>query len=194
MVPARLTNIAVVVVGEPRVFVSLVAIALIAVLAPIIVDLRPSLRIPAVVVEMVLGCAVGPFGFNLISPNVATNVLSFLGLGYLLFVAGLELNPIQIRRHARSVVADYAMSAVLGIGAGPATDGQVLVFHDLLGIYDGHAPRFAKHYADVRSVMVAGVAEYAAEVRSRAFPGPEYTYSIDDEELERFREGLESDV
>jgi 3-methyl-2-oxobutanoate hydroxymethyltransferase len=57
------------------------------------------------------------------------------------------------------------------------------VFHDLLGIYDGHAPRFAKRYADVKSQMVAGVAEYAAEVRSRAFPGPEHVYSIDETEL-----------
>ncbi len=60
---------------------------------------------------------------------------------------------------------------MIGIGAGPATDGQVLVFHDLLGIYDGHVARFAKRFADVRAHMVAGVAEYAAEVRSRAFPG-----------------------
>ena len=75
---------------------------------------------------------------------------------------------------------------VIGIGAGPATDGQVLVFHDLLGIYDGHAPRFAKRYGEVKAQMVAGVAEYAAEVRSRAFPAPEHCYSIDDDELERF--------
>ncbi len=61
---------------------------------------------------------------------------------------------------------------VIGIGAGPATDGQVLVFHDLLGIYDGHAPRFAKRFQDVKAQMVAGVAEYAAEVRSGAFPAP----------------------
>src|SRR5665213_3850801 len=46
---------------------------------------------------------------------------------------------------------------VIGIGAGPDTDGQVLVFHDLLGIYDGHAPRFAKRYAEVKAQMVAGV-------------------------------------
>jgi Kef-type K+ transport system membrane component KefB len=117
MVTAPLTNLAVVVVGEPRVFVSLVVIAVIAVLAPIIIDLKPSLRIPAVVVEMVLGAVVGPYGFNLISPNVATDVLSFLGLGFLLFVAGLELNPVQIRRHAGSVVIDFAMSAAIGIGA-----------------------------------------------------------------------------
>ncbi|MGI8414279.1 MAG: 3-methyl-2-oxobutanoate hydroxymethyltransferase [Solirubrobacteraceae bacterium] len=75
---------------------------------------------------------------------------------------------------------------VIGIGAGGATDGQVLVFHDLLGLYDGRAPRFAKHYADVRSLMVAGVAQYASEVRDMTFPGPEHTYSIDEEELERF--------
>jgi 3-methyl-2-oxobutanoate hydroxymethyltransferase len=81
---------------------------------------------------------------------------------------------------------------VIGIGAGPATDGQVLVFHDLLGIYDGHAPRFAKRYHDIRAQMVAGVAEYAAEVRSGAFPAAEHTYSIDEEELGRVREGLEA--
>jgi 3-methyl-2-oxobutanoate hydroxymethyltransferase len=79
---------------------------------------------------------------------------------------------------------------VIGIGAGDATDGQVLVFHDLLGIYDGHVARFAKRYGDVRSHMIAGVAEYAAEVRSRAFPAPEHFYSIDDDELATFVAGL----
>jgi 3-methyl-2-oxobutanoate hydroxymethyltransferase len=79
---------------------------------------------------------------------------------------------------------------VIGIGAGPETDGQVLVFHDLLGIYDGHAPRFAKRYGEIKAQMVAGVAEYAAEVRARAFPAAEHIYSIDVEELERFRAQL----
>ena len=81
---------------------------------------------------------------------------------------------------------------VIGIGAGPATDGQVLVFHDLLGIYDGHSPRFAKRYGEVKAQMVAGVAEYAAEVRAGAFPGPEHTYSIDEDELGRFRAALDA--
>jgi 3-methyl-2-oxobutanoate hydroxymethyltransferase len=80
---------------------------------------------------------------------------------------------------------------VIGIGAGPATDGQVLVFHDLLGIYDGHAPRFAKRYHDLRSEMVSAVARYADEVRTHRFPAPEHTYSIDEAELERFRGELE---
>src|SRR3954454_11103594 len=61
---------------------------------------------------------------------------------------------------------------VIGIGAGPATDGQVLVFHDLLGIYDGHAARFVKLYANVREQMVAGVSQFAEEVRTRSYPEP----------------------
>src|SRR5947199_2706050 len=79
---------------------------------------------------------------------------------------------------------------VIGIGAGPSTDGQVLVFHDLLGIYDGHVARFVKRYGEVKAQMVAGLAEYADDVRRHAFPGPEHTYTIDDEQLEIFRAAL----
>jgi 3-methyl-2-oxobutanoate hydroxymethyltransferase len=79
---------------------------------------------------------------------------------------------------------------VIGIGAGDATDGQVLVFHDLLGIYDGHVARFVKRYEDVRSHMVAGVAQYADDVRNRRFPAPEHFYSIDEDELARFTAGF----
>jgi 3-methyl-2-oxobutanoate hydroxymethyltransferase len=79
---------------------------------------------------------------------------------------------------------------VIGIGAGGATDGQVLVLHDVLGIYPGRAPRFAKQYTELRSVMVGAVSEYAAEVRTRRFPTAEHTFSIDPEELEAFRAGL----
>jgi len=93
-----------------------------------------------------------------------------------------------------AAVADELMPRidipVIGIGAGAATDGQVLVFHDLLGIYEGIAPRFAKRYADVKGEMVAGVRAYAEEVRTGGFPSPEHTYSIDPEELERFRREL----
>src|SRR5204863_4750347 len=59
---------------------------------------------------------------------------------------------------------------VIGIGAGRATDGQVLVFHDLLGITQGHIPKFVKRYAEVGEAMVAGARAFADEVRSRRFP------------------------
>src|SRR3712207_9421920 len=77
---------------------------------------------------------------------------------------------------------------VIGIGAGPSTDGQVLVFHDLLGIREGRGAKFVKRYADLLDEMVAGVAAYAADVRERRYPGPEHAYSIPDEELARFRD------
>jgi len=79
---------------------------------------------------------------------------------------------------------------VIGIGAGPTTDGQVLVFHDLLGIREGLGPRFVKRYANLQQEMNDGVAAYAEDVRTRSYPGPEHGYSIDDAELEAFRESL----
>ena len=86
------------------------------------------------------------------------------------------------------VIMDRMRVPVIGIGAGPSTDGQVLVFHDLLGMHEGHTPRFVKRFAEVRREMVDGVRAYADEVRERRFPAPEHTYSIDPAELDRFRE------
>jgi 3-methyl-2-oxobutanoate hydroxymethyltransferase len=77
---------------------------------------------------------------------------------------------------------------VIGIGAGAATDGQVLVFHDLLGIYDGHAARFVKRYANVRDAMIEGVKAFAEDVRTRRYPEPEHGYTIAPDELERLHE------
>jgi 3-methyl-2-oxobutanoate hydroxymethyltransferase len=82
---------------------------------------------------------------------------------------------------------------VIGIGAGAATDGQVLVWHDLLGIYGGHKPKFVKRFAELRSEMLAGVSAYAEEVRARAFPSEEYSYSIEPEELSEFHTYLEEE-
>jgi 3-methyl-2-oxobutanoate hydroxymethyltransferase len=74
---------------------------------------------------------------------------------------------------------------VIGIGAGPATDGQVLVFHDLLGIYSGHVARFVKQYANVREQMIEGVRAFADDVRTRRYPEPEHGYTMAPDELER---------
>jgi 3-methyl-2-oxobutanoate hydroxymethyltransferase len=79
---------------------------------------------------------------------------------------------------------------VIGIGAGGSTDGQVLVLHDLLGIHGDAHPKFVKRYADLRGEMVRGLTEYAEEVRTRRFPGPEHTYGIAPEELQRLHEQI----
>jgi 3-methyl-2-oxobutanoate hydroxymethyltransferase len=81
---------------------------------------------------------------------------------------------------------------VIGIGAGPSTDGQVLVFHDLLGIREGRGARFVQRYADILDEMVAGVTAFAEDVRSRRYPGPDHGYTIPDEELATFRQAFES--
>jgi 3-methyl-2-oxobutanoate hydroxymethyltransferase len=84
---------------------------------------------------------------------------------------------------------------VIGIGAGPATDGQVLVLHDLLGVYAGHKPKFVKRFADVRGESLKGVRAYAEEVRVGRFPDEErHTYSIPQEELEEFARYLEEEA
>ncbi len=74
----------------------------------------------------------------------------------------------------------------IGIGAGPDCDGQVLVYHDLLGLTEGHLPRFVKRYANVSRVIRDALETYAAEVRSGAFPGAEHSYEMADDERERF--------
>jgi 3-methyl-2-oxobutanoate hydroxymethyltransferase len=79
---------------------------------------------------------------------------------------------------------------VIGIGAGPATDGQVLVFHDLLGIREGLGARFVKRYASLQDEMVAGVSAFAGDVRTRRYPQSEHGYSIDGRELAALRERL----
>lgn len=78
----------------------------------------------------------------------------------------------------------------IGIGAGAATDGQVLVWHDLLGITEGHLARFVRSFADLRSGMVEGLTAYAGAVRAREFPQPEHTYPIEATELDDLRARL----
>src|SRR6266403_2197718 len=78
----------------------------------------------------------------------------------------------------------------IGIGAGGETDGQVLVWHDMLGFYEGHAPRFVKRYAELGDAIVDALGRYAEEVRSGAFPEEQHTYKMPDEE----RAAFEADV
>ena len=82
----------------------------------------------------------------------------------------------------------------IGIGAGAACDGQVLVWHDLLGLYEGRAPRFVKQYADLAAVVRDALESYVGDVRLGSFPEERHTYSMQDEELARFEELLEESL
>jgi 3-methyl-2-oxobutanoate hydroxymethyltransferase len=81
----------------------------------------------------------------------------------------------------------------IGIGSGRDCDGQVLVYHDLLGLYQGREPRFVKRYAELATEIQGAIERYAADVRSGAFPGDEHTYSIPDEELTAFLSGSKAE-
>jgi len=98
------------------------------------------------------------------------------------FAIVLEAVPSPV---ARTVTEALAVPTI-GIGAGPDTDGQVLVWHDMLGYYEGHAPRFVKRYADLGEVIVDALERYADEVRSGTFPEEQHTYKMPAEELEQF--------
>ena len=85
-------------------------------------------------------------------------------------------------------ISDELSIPTIGIGSGLDCDGQVLVLHDLLGLYDGRTPRFAKRYAEIGTEIRAAVERYAADVRSGAFPAEEHTYAMPEDELARFEE------
>lgn len=91
-----------------------------------------------------------------------------------------------------SPVADALMKRVtvpvIGIGAGPAPDGQVLVYNDLVGLTEMRTAKFVKKYAAVGDVMVDAVTAFAADVRGHRYPSPEHTYGMAGDELARFRE------
>src|SRR5205823_14664191 len=70
----------------------------------------------------------------------------------------------------------------IGIGAGADCDGQVLVYHDLLGLSEGHLPRFVKRYANLSAEIRDALVAYAAEVRSGAFPEEQHTYAMPEDE------------
>jgi 3-methyl-2-oxobutanoate hydroxymethyltransferase len=74
----------------------------------------------------------------------------------------------------------------IGIGAGVDCDGQVLVYHDLLGLTEGRAPRFVKRYANLAEQIRAALSTYADEVRSGAYPAEEHTYAMPEDELDLF--------
>lgn len=103
------------------------------------------------------------------------------------FAVVFEAVPAAI---AEAIAARLEIPAI-GIGAGPATAGQVLVYHDLLGITTGRSPKFVKRYAEIHAAMAAGVGRYVEEVRSHRFPAAEHVYSIEPAELAEFQHYLE---
>ena len=100
-------------------FTNLFAVVLIALLAPLLLGLAPRLRVPAVVLEIVAGIIVGPHGLGVVSVDLPLQIVALLGLGFLLFLAGLEIDVHQLRGQVlRLAVLGYLVTLVLGGVAG----------------------------------------------------------------------------
>jgi 3-methyl-2-oxobutanoate hydroxymethyltransferase len=151
-------------------------------------------------VQAIVGAGIAVMGHVGLTPQSATMLGGFKAQGR------TAAKALQLVADARALEAAGCFAVVLeavppavaarisevlhvptiGIGAGPDCDGQVLVYHDLLGLYEGRAPRFVKRYANVGSEIRRALGAYVADVRSGAFPGDEHTYSMPDDERAEF--------
>ncbi len=102
------------------------------------------------------------------------------------FALVLEAVPAELGE----IVTQQLKIPTIGIGAGPATDGQVLVLNDLLGIFEQFQPRFVKRYASIGREMAGAIGAYAQDVRARRFPAAEHCYATPPEELQQLQTRL----
>jgi 3-methyl-2-oxobutanoate hydroxymethyltransferase len=152
----------------------------------------------------IVGAGIPVMGHVGLTPQTATALGGYRAQGRNAGAAGKVAREAQALQEAgcfsvvfEAIPSDVAAEVmktmaipVIGIGAGPDTDGQVLVFHDLLGIREGRGAKFVQRYANLLDDMVAGVGAYADDVRTGRYPGPEHGYTIAGEELEAFRAEL----
>ncbi|WCN36676.1 3-methyl-2-oxobutanoate hydroxymethyltransferase [Aneurinibacillus uraniidurans] len=103
------------------------------------------------------------------------------------FALVMECVPEQLA----TLISKQLSIPTIGIGAGVGCDGQVLVYHDILGYGGGHVPKFVKRYGEAGAIIHQAIAQYAHEVRTRAFPAAEHTFTIKEEVIEQlYGEGV----
>jgi 3-methyl-2-oxobutanoate hydroxymethyltransferase len=157
-------------------------------------------------VRAIVGAGIGVMGHLGLTPQSATVLGGFkaqgrsatqaqrlLEDGLALEAAGcfalvLEAVPAPV---AKRVTAEHEIPTI-GIGAGAGCDGQVLVWHDLLGISEEPVPRFVKRYADLSTEIRRAIGAYVDDVRSGAYPEDKHTYAMSDDERERFEQLVDS--
>ena len=88
------------------------------------------------------------------------------------------------------IVAEKVSVPVIGIGAGKDVDGQVLVIHDVIGLFDRFTPKFVKQYANIRPVVIDALKAYKTDVRNGSFPAEEHTFTMPDKALVELKQGL----
>jgi 3-methyl-2-oxobutanoate hydroxymethyltransferase len=151
-------------------------------------------------VQAIVGAGIGVMGHLGLTPQSATVLGGFKAQGRTAerarrllddalaleaggcFAVVLEAVPAAVSER----ITEALEIPTIGIGAGAGCDGQVLVWHDLLGLYGGRTPRFVKQYANLGAEIERALAEYATDVRTGAFPEERHTYAMPEDELARF--------
>ncbi len=98
------------------------------------------------------------------------------------FMLEFEAVPAKIA----TVISQQLEIPTIGIGAGVGTDGQILLCHDLLGVFTDFKPKFTKRFANLTEVAVKGISQYVAEVKAGTFPDDDHSYGVDEKEYEKF--------
>lgn len=98
------------------------------------------------------------------------------------FMLEFEAVPAKIAQ----TISQQLEIPTIGIGAGVGTDGQILLCHDLLGVFSDFKPKFTKRYANLTEIAVKGIKDYINEVKTGAFPDDDHSYSVDEKEYEKF--------
>jgi 3-methyl-2-oxobutanoate hydroxymethyltransferase len=103
------------------------------------------------------------------------------------FMLEFEAVPAKIAK----LISEQLSIPTIGIGAGVGTDGQILLCHDLLGVFTDFKPKFTKRYAKLTEVAVAGIKQYVKEVKEGSFPDDEHSYTVNEAEYEKFARMVE---
>ncbi|HKC79327.1 MAG TPA: 3-methyl-2-oxobutanoate hydroxymethyltransferase, partial [Nitrosopumilaceae archaeon] len=97
----------------------------------------------------------------------------------------------MVTKEVSKIISNSIKIPTIGIGSGPDCDGQVLVFHDVLGLYEKIKPKFAKRYLELSGEIVKAVTSYKVDVVSGKFPASEHSFSMDKSEFERLKKEIE---
>ena len=130
---------------------------------------------------------VAVFGGFRIQGRTAETAMKILEDAFAIQDAGcfmLEFEAVPAKMAA--VISQQLEIPTIGIGAGVGTDGQILLCHDLLGVFTDFKPKFTKRFANLTEVAVQGITQYIGEVKSGRFPDDDHSYGVDDAEYEKF--------
>ncbi|MEA3253393.1 MAG: 3-methyl-2-oxobutanoate hydroxymethyltransferase [Chloroflexota bacterium] len=131
----------------------------------------------------------GQMGGFKVQANTAESAMGLLADAEALVEAGVFCVLLEgIPPEAGKLITENVKVPVVGIGAGPSCDGQVIVTNDMLGLYELFTPKFVKKYTNLAEQMVKAFGEYIADVKSGAFPAPEHCYKMKQGEAEKLAE------